>query len=250
MNGNGRWLSIGVGVASWSYYGRRLRALPAAPLDARLFARHAESRGFAVTTLIDEQAWTENVRSAIRRAAAELRSGDRFVISFSGHGYASTTPQGFQQSWYLFDEPFVRFGPNGLDALLAAFAPGVRIALLPNCCHAARGPERAIETPQIQADVLRIASSGVGERTIASVDESQPSAFVARVLEELEAGGDFSGFAEVELQIGNCNSRSSSSSPPTFFASYNRASHSASSVAIVDADPDVASPVVIDAVTT
>ena len=244
----GIWLSIGVAELCIFRYGRRFRSLPSAPCDARELARAAETRGFVARTLIDDEATTEDARAAICVAARELRDDDSFVLSFSGHGLASAMPEGFQQSWYLFDGPLPRFGFDGLDALLATFEAGVQITIVANCCGAARGAEPAVETPPIRADVVRIAACGAAEITLASPDAERPSEFVRRVLDELESGGDFGGF-EVERQIGNCNSRSSPSSP-TFFASYNRASHSASNVAIVLAEPDVASPVVTDAVTT
>ncbi|HEX2122566.1 MAG TPA: hypothetical protein VHL59_13080, partial [Thermoanaerobaculia bacterium] len=124
------------------------------------------------------------------------RRGDTFLLTYSGHGLAGTTPAGFQQSWCLYDDTLLRFGEDGLDALLARFEPGVRLLLVANCCYAASRGERTPATPRIRAHLVRITASTGRDVTFDRPDGKGPSPFVARFLDALASheDGGFAGF--------------------------------------------------------
>lgn len=192
-----RSLSIGLNVVSTLRYGRGVRPLESPVLDAQTFARAATARSYLAALLLDHDATFANVLHAIHEAAEALGSADTFVLTFSGHGLAGQTRDGFQQSWYLFDRPLLRYGSDGLDALLARFRPGVRILIVANCCHSGTnaGP---VPTPPIRAEVIRVAACSASEIVEASADANVPSPFIRRFLAELpgRVHGGFPGLIE------------------------------------------------------
>lgn len=191
----GRAVSVGVNRVSTFRYGTRLRPLASAAADARALSRAAAERSFSVAAFCDEDATVANVRAAVLDAASTLRRDDTFLLTFSGHGLAGRTPEGFQQSWCLFDRPLLRFGESGLDVLLARFEPGVRILVVANCCHSG-GDDRPVRTPAIRAQVVRIASCAAQGIVYESENERTPSPFVAGFLDGLRVhgSGGFAGF--------------------------------------------------------
>jgi hypothetical protein len=174
----GRSVHLGVDVVSGFRYGNRVSPLQRANVDATELGRIAARRGFSVTALRNSRATTDNLLDAIRRAAAELRRDDTFVLTFSGHGLAAETHNGFQQSWCLFDDVLVRYGPDGLDAALTQFEDGVRVMIIANCCFAATGVGRTPPTPPIRAHVVRIASCRSRELALDTWEPDGPSPFV------------------------------------------------------------------------
>lgn len=170
-------VSIGVDVVSSFGYGRRLRTLHAAAGDARALALVARARGFTTNVLANQDATSAHVREEIVSAAALLRGGDTFLLAFNGHGLAGDTPYGFQQSWCLHDEPLVRFGKEGLDALLARFRAGVRVLVIANCCHSGIHRGRTRPTPAVHAHVVRISACAAADIALDWPDDSRPSPF-------------------------------------------------------------------------
>jgi len=187
----GRSLHVGLDVASSHRWGRLAPPLPSPAGDAKAFARVAAARGFAAATLVNEQATHAAVRGAIADAARELRDGDSFVLTFSGHGLAATTRTGFQQSWCLFDDALARFGANGLDAALTRFASGVRILIVVNCCFASPPRDAVAGRRSAHRDLVRIGSST--SFAFASSSRQHLSPFVRRFIDVLDAS-DYHGF--------------------------------------------------------
>ena len=204
----GRCLNVAAGVVSSFRWGTRLRRLPSAAADAEAFARLAAARAFETVTLADQRAGLDSVCAEIRAAAGELAAGDTFVLTFNGHGLAGVRRGLCQQSWCLFDGPLVRFGEEGLDALLASFAPGVRIFVIANCCHSGTPAGPTPATPEARAHVVRLSVCGVGDLAIATEDAAV-SSFAARVVAAAASPCDFQSFfaamedSAAQLEIGN-----------------------------------------------
>lgn len=192
----GQSVHVGVDVVSGFRYGVRMPRLGRAKTDAAELAQIAGECGFSVVTLRDLEATTGNVLNAIRRAAAELRRDDTFVLTFSGHGLAADTREGFQQSWVLYDDVLVRYGNDGLDAALAEFEAGVRVLVIANCCFAAGSLGRTPPTPAIRASVVRIAACRAREVAFDSCEPDGPSPFIASFKRALSsrAGSGFFPF--------------------------------------------------------
>lgn len=214
-----RGLSINVaaGAVSSFRWGTRLRPLEYADVDARALADLAAARAFDAVVLSGSQARYSAVHRAITSAAATLGAGDTFVLTFSGHGLAGQRRGLIQQSWCLFDDALLRFGEDGLDALLARFADGVRVFVISNCCHSGVPGGPTPFTPSARAHVVRLSACAVGEITISS-ENGNPSAFVSRVLDAAEVNGGFTGFFHAltgasgetlpQLEIGSPRSES------------------------------------------
>jgi hypothetical protein len=183
-------VSIGVDVVSSFGYGRRLRPLNAAAVDARLVEQYTASCGLPTQLLVNGAATTTNVREAIAAAARQLSAGDRFLLAFNGHGLAGEGPSGFQQSWCLYDQPLVRFGDDGLDAQLALFRAGVRVLVVANCCHSGVEHGPTLPTPRIRAHVVRFAACNAADIALDWSDATRPSPFAKSFVDAVRRGCD------------------------------------------------------------
>jgi hypothetical protein len=119
--------------------------------------------------LLGAEATTARVRSRLREAAAESRSGDLFLITFSGHGGRKPTQaakpcavdasrSGLRGVWGLFDGSLY---DDDMHEALAAFRPGVRVLVISDSCNGGV-PARADDaTPSpVAASVLVLSACG------------------------------------------------------------------------------------------
>jgi len=135
-NGNGLALAIGLNSFSTDSYGWDGK-LKGCEFDANDMAAIARSQGFKTSTLLTKNATKIAVRKAIRSAADTLKSGDTYVLSYSGHGaYVDDTnddeDDDFDETWCLYDGPMV---DDELAQLWSKFKPGVRILVFSDSCH-------------------------------------------------------------------------------------------------------------------
>ncbi|MBK8453507.1 MAG: caspase family protein [Thiofilum sp.] len=137
--------------------------------DAKAMQAIAKAKGFSSTLLLTEEATTRNVIAAIKHAVNQLKAGDIFLLSYSGHGAQiwdksvdEPTKEGVS---YQGQDPKTKIdlfwseGPKDetlclydrmywddeLFAQLAHFAEGVRILYIADCCHA-ESNYKALET--------------------------------------------------------------------------------------------------------
>ncbi len=112
--------------------------LNACEADANDMQAISESRGFESRILLTGEATADTVTAAIERAAQELRSGDIFFITYSGHGGQVPDRNGegeedrSDETWLLYDRQVV---DDELYTLWGKFAAGVRIVVLSDSCH-------------------------------------------------------------------------------------------------------------------
>jgi metacaspase-1 len=132
----GRALHIGLNQIDARHYGT----------SGELFGCHADAQdmrdlskklGYNAKLLLDPKATADNVQQELRHAAAALESGDTFLLTYSGHGGQVPDTNGDEtdardETWCLYDRMLV---DDELYALYAAFAAGVRIAVLSDSCH-------------------------------------------------------------------------------------------------------------------
>jgi uncharacterized caspase-like protein len=114
--------------------------LNACEFDANDMKAVAESRGFEPTVLLTPEVTADAVTKAIEDAAKELKAGDIFFVTYSGHG--GQVPDGdagdgeevdrSDETWVLYDRQLV---DDELFGLWGKFEPGVRIAVLSDSCH-------------------------------------------------------------------------------------------------------------------
>jgi hypothetical protein len=130
-------LHIGLNSVSPAHYAGWSGDLAACEFDAKDMSAIAASRGISASVLLTEKATRETVLAALRKVAKELKAGDFFFLSYSGHGGQVTDVTGEEEdkqdeTWCLYDGQLI---DDELYLELGRFAPGVRILVLSDSCH-------------------------------------------------------------------------------------------------------------------
>lgn len=136
----GRSLHIGLNQVDPGQYEGWDGALNACVADARDMRALAKKQGFASSvSLLNEQATAAAVSAAIIDAAAALKKGDLFLLTYSGHGGQVKDTNGdesdndrMDETWVLYDRQLV---DDELYALWGRFKAGVRVVVLSDSCH-------------------------------------------------------------------------------------------------------------------
>jgi metacaspase-1 len=133
----GMALTIGLNAVDPQHYAGWSGELVACEADATDMAQLAKSKGFSVETLYTGAATRDNVSGKITRIAQTLKSGDIFLLTYSGHGgqlpdLNGDEPDGKDETWCLFDGELV---DDEIYGLLGKFQPGVRILVFSDSCH-------------------------------------------------------------------------------------------------------------------
>jgi hypothetical protein len=130
-------LHVGLNEIDPKHYGSN-GALNACIADAEAMKGLAEAQGFDVMgLLINGEGKRSAVIKAIAQAAKDLRSGDIFLYTYSGHGsqlpdFNKDETDSFDETWCLFDGMFL---DDEAYRLWGQFREGVRIFVLLDCCH-------------------------------------------------------------------------------------------------------------------
>lgn len=111
-------------------------ALDSPEVDARDMEALAKAQGFHTATLLTDQATGDRIVQGIRRAADQLRAGDMFLLTFSGHGWHLPDKNGDEvdkqdEAWVAYDRPVI---DDELYLEFARFAPGVRLVVVSDSC--------------------------------------------------------------------------------------------------------------------
>ena len=111
--------------------------LAACEFDARDMAGVAKSKGMTPTVLLTKDATRAKMLAAIRAAASQLKSGDFFFLSYSGHGGQVDDVTGeeddkLDETWCLYNGELI---DDELYLELSKFAKGVRVLVLSDSCH-------------------------------------------------------------------------------------------------------------------
>jgi hypothetical protein len=130
-------LHIGLNFVDPGRYNGWDGKLNACENDATDMERIAAVQKFETSLLLREKATRDNVIKAIRQASTDLKAGDIFYISYSGHGgqlpdLNGDEPDGQDETWCLFDGEFL---DDELNELWVGFKKGVRILVTSDSCH-------------------------------------------------------------------------------------------------------------------
>jgi metacaspase-1 len=133
----GMALTIGLNAVDPKHYQGWSGELNACEADAQDMAEIAKSKGLRVRTLLTKKATRAQVAGEMSRAAAGLKSGDIFMLSYSGHGGQVPDPHGDEpdaedETWCLYDGEWI---DDEIYLLLGKFAAGVRILVFSDSCH-------------------------------------------------------------------------------------------------------------------
>jgi len=135
--GKGKSLHIGLNFVDPHHYDGWDGKLNACENDASDMENISRSLKFETKLLLREKATRNSVKNAIEQAGKELKDGDIFYISYSGHGGQlpdrnEDEPDGRDETWCLFDGELV---DDELRLLWKKFAKGVRIFVTSDSCH-------------------------------------------------------------------------------------------------------------------
>jgi metacaspase-1 len=156
-------LHLGLNAVSPAHYSGWSGPLAACEFDANDMAALAKAQGMTPAVLLTRVATRAATLAAIRASAAQLKSGDFFFLSYSGHGGQVDDISGeeddkLDETWCLFDGQLV---DDELYLELGRFAKGVRILVLSDSCHsgtvvraappptASTGPQPRMMPPEI-----------------------------------------------------------------------------------------------------
>ena len=130
-------LHVGLNEIDPAHYGSD-GALNACIADAEAMKGLAEAQGFDVIGLLTNGEGKRNaVLKAMAQAAKDLKPGDIFLYTYSGHGsqlpdFNKDEADNFDETWCLFDGMFL---DDEAYELWSRFREGVRIFALLDCCH-------------------------------------------------------------------------------------------------------------------
>ena len=119
-----------------------MEPLRSAEADAYDFHHIAkQSMGYDHSTLlIGKEATCETVLAAIHNATQQLTDGDKFFLTYSGHGSELTNPfyrpggndEPSDQTWCLYDRMLI---DDEIFQALKTFKKGVKICMISDSCH-------------------------------------------------------------------------------------------------------------------
>lgn len=161
-------LHVGLNSVDPKHYQGWDGQLNACEADANDMTALAKERGFQTTTLLTKKGTRANVLAAISKAAKTLKSGDTFLWTYSGHGGQLPDKNGDEEDG--LDETYCLFDGELVDdetfAALSAFAEGVRVLVLADCCHSGTSTREAklnaLLTPTVRFRAMPMA---VAQRT-------------------------------------------------------------------------------------
>jgi hypothetical protein len=133
----GRALTVGLNSVDPKHYTGWSGELNACEADAEDMTSIVKSEGFKVTTLLTKNATRERVIEKIREASKTLKSGDIFMLSYSGHGGQLPDrnvdeADAMDETWCLYDGELI---DDEMYSLYGEFAQGVRVLVFSDSCH-------------------------------------------------------------------------------------------------------------------
>jgi len=160
-------LHIGLNAVSPAAYGGWSGDLAACEFDAKDMAAIATSRGMKATLLLTKKGTRANLLAAMRKAAKQLKAGDLFFLTYSGHGgqvpdVTGEEPDKKDETWCLYDGQLI---DDELYFELSRFTAGARILVLSDSCHSGtvtRAAEPRPAAPNTRSKMMPLA---VGLRT-------------------------------------------------------------------------------------
>jgi hypothetical protein len=130
-------LHLGLNSVDPAHYEGWDGKLAACEADAKDMAAIAKSRKMRSSVLLTKKATRNATLAAVRAAAKQLKSGDLFFLTYSGHGGQVDDVTGeeadkLDETWCLYDGELI---DDELYFELSAFAAGVRVLVLSDSCH-------------------------------------------------------------------------------------------------------------------
>ena len=162
----GMALTIGLNSVDPKHYAGWSGELNACEADAEDMAAIAKAKKYKVKMLLTTSATRNQVKREVAKAAAALKRGDIFLLSYSGHGgqlpdINGDEPDAQDETWCLFDGELV---DDELYALLGKFAAGVRILVFSDSCHSGTAIKLAYHRGKVEGRSTNLGSDRVRYR--------------------------------------------------------------------------------------
>ncbi|MDP2007938.1 MAG: caspase family protein [Rubrivivax sp.] len=178
-------LHLGLNTVSADAYAGWEGPLAACEFDANDMATVARSKGMQPTVLLTKKATRAALLSHMRKAAKALKSGDFFLLSFSGHGGQVPDTNRDEadrkdETWCLYDGQLI---DDELYFELSRFAAGVRVLVLSDSCHSGSVTREQAPPPPPPGQRPKLMPDAVGRRVYeahhAMYDKLQADVFKA-----------------------------------------------------------------------
>ena len=158
----GAALTIGLNAVDPKHYGGWSGELNACEADANDMTAIAKSAGMTAKSLLTKAGTRSRVIKEITNTAKSLKSGDIFMLTYSGHGGQLPDLNGDEvdaqdETWCLYDGELL---DDEIYTLLGKFAAGVRILSFSDSCHSGTALKAAFYPPTAPA---RLADGTSGE---------------------------------------------------------------------------------------
>lgn len=132
-----RSLHIGLNFVDPAGYDGWNGQLAACERDCDDMLAIAQSQGYEARQLKREKATSATVLKELAQAAATVKAGEHFFLTYSGHGGQvpdtnGDEPDRFDETWCLFDRMLL---DDELYAMWSRFPAGARIFVLSDSCH-------------------------------------------------------------------------------------------------------------------
>jgi hypothetical protein len=162
----------------------------ACEFDANDMAAIAKKSGIKSTVLLTKKGTRANTLAALRGAAKQLKAGDLFFLTYSGHGGQVPDVTGDEQdkkdeTWCLYDGELI---DDELYLELSRFAEGVRVLVFSDSCHSGT----VTRAPLPEADAVRpVGRSKMMPPAVAMRTYREHQAFYDKLQKDVakEAGG-------------------------------------------------------------
>ena len=142
-------LHVGLNSVDPAHYAGWSGPLNACEADANDMAAVAKKGGIKPTVLLTKKGTRATVLAGIRAAAKQLKRGDFFLLTYSGHGGQVADVTGDEddhqdETWCLYDGELI---DDELYVELSRFATGVRVLVLSDSCHSGTATRARPEPP-------------------------------------------------------------------------------------------------------
>jgi hypothetical protein len=130
-------LHLGLNSVSAAHYGGWSGELLSCEFDANDMAAIAKASRMKPTVLLTRKSTRANALAALRAASTQLKDGDLFFLTYSGHGGQVPDVTGEEEdkkdeTWCLYDGQLI---DDELFLELSRFAEGVRVLVFSDSCH-------------------------------------------------------------------------------------------------------------------
>ena len=178
-------LHLGLNTVSAAHYEGWEGPLAACENDARDLAALALKQGYTPTVLLTKKGTRAALLKGLRAAAKALKAGDRFLLSFSGHGGQVPDTNRDErdrkdETWCLWDGQLI---DDELYFELSRFGAGVRVVVLSDSCHSGTVTRARVPPPPPPGQRPRLMPDAVAAQVYgahrAEIDALQAAVFKA-----------------------------------------------------------------------